>query len=62
MKAQPISPSIAEGRTIGINAHHFVDAAPPFGGLGQSGWGGEVGWSAIELYAELMPRGVRLTN
>ena len=46
--------------TIGINAHHVVDAALPFGGFGQSGWGREMGWSAIELYTELKSIGVKL--
>jgi phenylacetaldehyde dehydrogenase len=46
--------------TIGINAHHVVDPALPFGGFRQSGWGREMGWSAIELYTELKSVGVAL--
>ena len=39
--------------TVGINTHHVVDPALPFGGFKQSGWGREMGWSAVELYTEL---------
>ena len=46
--------------TIGINTHHVVDPALPFGGFKQSGWGREMGWSAIELYTETKSIGVRL--
>ena len=46
--------------TIGINTHHVVDVALPFGGFRQSGWGREMGWSAIELYTELKSVGVAL--
>lgn len=46
--------------TIGINTHHVVDPALPFGGFKQSGWGREMGWSAIELYTELKSIGVAL--
>jgi phenylacetaldehyde dehydrogenase len=46
--------------TIGINTHHVVDPALPFGGFRQSGWGREMGWSAIELYTELKSIGVAL--
>jgi phenylacetaldehyde dehydrogenase len=46
--------------TIGINTHHVIDPALPFGGFRQSGWGREMGWSAIELYTELKSIGVAL--
>lgn len=46
--------------TIGINTHHVVDPALPFGGFKQSGWGREMGWEAIELYTELRSVGVAL--
>ncbi len=45
---------------IGINTHHVVDPALPFGGFKQSGWGREMGWSAIELYTETKSIGVRI--
>jgi phenylacetaldehyde dehydrogenase len=46
--------------TIGINTHHVVDPALPFGGFKQSGWGREMGWEAIELYTEIRSVGVAL--
>lgn len=46
--------------TIGINTHHVIDPALPFGGFKQSGWGREMGWEAIELYTELRSVGVAL--
>ncbi|MBC2668431.1 aldehyde dehydrogenase family protein [Novosphingobium piscinae] len=38
--------------TVGVNTHHVIDPALPFGGFRQSGWGREMGWNAIELYTE----------
>lgn len=46
--------------TVGINTHHVIDPALPFGGFKQSGWGREMGWSAIELYTELKSVAVAL--
>lgn len=46
--------------TIGINTHHVIDPALPFGGFKQSGWGREMGWEAIELYTEIRSVGVAL--
>jgi phenylacetaldehyde dehydrogenase len=46
--------------TVGINTHHVIDPALPFGGFKQSGWGREMGWPAIELYTELKSIGVAL--
>jgi phenylacetaldehyde dehydrogenase len=46
--------------TIGINTHHVIDPALPFGGFKQSGWGREMGWSAIELYTETKSIGLAL--
>jgi phenylacetaldehyde dehydrogenase len=37
---------------VWINAHHNIDAAFPFGGFKQSGWGREMGWPGIEVYTE----------
>jgi phenylacetaldehyde dehydrogenase len=46
--------------TIGINTHHVVGPALPFGGFKQSGWGREMGWEAIELYTDVKSIGVAL--
>jgi phenylacetaldehyde dehydrogenase len=46
--------------TIGINTHHGVDPALPFGGFKQSGWGREQGYEAILLYTEVKSVGVAL--
>ena len=50
-KAHLIARRLRAG-TIGINTHHIIDPALPFGGFKQSGWGREMGWAAIELYTE----------
>ena len=38
--------------TVWINCYNIFDAALPFGGYKQSGWGREMGHSALELYTE----------
>jgi phenylacetaldehyde dehydrogenase len=38
--------------TVWINCYNVFDAALPFGGYKQSGWGREMGEEAIELYTE----------
>jgi phenylacetaldehyde dehydrogenase len=45
---------------IGVNTHHVVDPALPFGGFRQSGWGREMGWAAMELYTETKSVGIAL--
>jgi len=38
--------------TVWINCYNVFDAALPFGGYKQSGWGREMGHDALELYTE----------
>jgi len=38
--------------TVWINCYNVFDAALPFGGYKQSGWGREMGHQALELYTE----------
>jgi len=38
--------------TIGINTHHIIDPALPFGGFRQSGWGREHGYEAVAMYTD----------
>ncbi len=39
--------------TVWINCYNIFDAALPFGGYKQSGWGREMGHDALELYTEV---------
>jgi phenylacetaldehyde dehydrogenase len=39
--------------TVWINCYNIFDAALPFGGYKQSGWGREMGREALELYTEV---------
>ncbi len=38
--------------TVWVNDYNVFDAASPFGGYGQSGWGREMGAHALELYTQ----------
>jgi len=38
--------------TVWINTYHVFDAAMPFGGYKQSGWGREMGHQVLENYLE----------
>ncbi len=38
--------------TVWVNCYNIFDAAMPFGGYKQSGWGREMGHDAIEMYTE----------
>ncbi len=38
--------------TVWVNCYHVYDAALPFGGYKQSGWGREMGHAALEHYTE----------
>ncbi|HEX7321683.1 MAG TPA: aldehyde dehydrogenase family protein [Mycobacterium sp.] len=39
--------------TVWVNCHNVLDAATPFGGYKQSGWGRELGGASIEEYTQL---------
>ncbi|HEX7867756.1 MAG TPA: aldehyde dehydrogenase family protein [Variovorax sp.] len=45
---------------VWVNSHHMIDAAFPFGGAKQSGWGREMGLPGIEAYTELKSVAVSL--
>jgi phenylacetaldehyde dehydrogenase len=38
---------------VWINCYNVFDAALPFGGYKQSGWGREMGHDALEAYTEV---------
>jgi len=42
-----------EAGTVWINCYNIFDAALPFGGYKQSGWGREMGHDVLELYTEV---------
>jgi len=50
-KAHQLSAQLKAGTTW-INCYNIFDAALPFGGFKQSGWGREMGQEALELYLE----------
>ena len=39
--------------TVWINCYNVFDAALPFGGYKESGWGREMGHEVLELYTEI---------
>ena len=39
--------------TVWVNCYNVIDAALPFGGYKQSGWGREMGHEVLELYTEV---------
>ena len=39
--------------TVWINCYNVFDAALPFGGYKQSGWGCEMGQEVLEVYTEV---------
>jgi phenylacetaldehyde dehydrogenase len=51
-KAHRFASAIHAG-TVWINCYNIFDAALPFGGYKQSGWGREMGREAIEIYTEV---------
>jgi phenylacetaldehyde dehydrogenase len=51
-KAHALAKKIRAG-TVWINCYNIFDAALPFGGYKQSGWGREMGHEALEAYTEV---------
>ena len=51
-KAHRLAADLRAG-TVWINTYNIFDAALPFGGYKQSGWGREMGHDALELYTEV---------
>jgi phenylacetaldehyde dehydrogenase len=51
-KAHSLAKKIRAG-TVWINCYNVFDAALPFGGYKQSGWGREMGHQALEAYTEV---------
>ncbi|MEV0819970.1 aldehyde dehydrogenase family protein [Nonomuraea rubra] len=51
-KAHALASKIRAG-TVWINCYNVFDAALPFGGYKQSGWGREMGHEALEAYTEV---------
>jgi len=58
-KAHRIAAELRAG-SVWINCYNIFDAALPFGGYKQSGWGREMGHDALELYTEVKAVTVRL--
>ena len=50
-KAHRLAAELRAG-TVWVNCYNIFDAALPFGGYKQSGWGREMGAEALELYTE----------
>ena len=51
-KAHRLAAELRAG-TVWINCYNVFDAALPFGGYKQSGWGREMGKEVLELYTEV---------
>lgn len=51
-KAHRIAAQLRAG-TVWINCYNIFDAAMPFGGYKQSGWGRDMGHEALEMYTEV---------
>jgi phenylacetaldehyde dehydrogenase len=58
-KAHRIAAELHAG-SVWINCYNIFDAALPFGGYKQSGWGREMGHDALELYTEVKAVTLRL--
>ena len=59
-KAHRVASGLRAG-TVWINCHNVFDAAAPFGGYKQSGYGREMGRQALELYTQTKNVIVNLT-
>ena len=51
-KAHRLAASLRAG-TVWVNCYNVFDAALPFGGYKQSGWGREMGHEVLENYTEV---------
>ena len=60
-KAHTLAAKLRAG-TVWVNCYNVFDAALPFGGYKQSGWGREMGHDVLELYTETKAVCVRLQN
>ncbi len=58
-KAHKVAAALKAG-TVWINCYNVFDAALPFGGYKQSGWGREMGREVLELYTQVKSVAVRL--
>ena len=58
-KAHEVAAAIKAG-TVWVNCWNIFDAALPFGGYRQSGWGREMGHQVLDLYTEVKSVVVRL--
>ncbi|MEI6357571.1 MAG: aldehyde dehydrogenase family protein [Verrucomicrobiota bacterium] len=58
-RAHQLANSLRAG-TVWVNCYNIFDAALPFGGYKQSGWGREMGEEALQLYTETKAVCVRL--
>jgi phenylacetaldehyde dehydrogenase len=48
--------------TVWVNCYNLVDAASPFGGYKESGWGREMGRYAMDLYSETKSVWINLSH
>jgi phenylacetaldehyde dehydrogenase len=58
-KAHALANKLKAG-TVWVNCYNVFDAALPFGGYKESGWGREMGKEALELYTEVKSVCVRI--
>lgn len=50
-RAHRVAEALQAG-TVWVNTYHIYDAAMPFGGFEQSGWGREMGHAVLDIYTE----------